>query len=212
VRGRPPAAGRPLAAGGRRPLALVGCALAALVGLASGCASSPPPPEAPPSEAELRARIQENSLDPWPHHALARLHEERGEYEQAIQSYGRCINLLKPRSATRPVLDLGVLHHRLGSPTPAERCYGEVLATVASDPRSYRENDDYKVAALGMQRILTARGDEEALRALRGRFLDELGGNEGQWERGPLWLTPLESPPGRSPGDGEARTEPASPQ
>ena len=124
-----------------------------LIGLLGSCASSPEPTPTPFTEGELRKQVEKNSLDPWPHYALALLHENRREYEDALREYGQAINLLPARKATRPVLKLGILHHRMNNYEPALRCYEEVLSTIASESETYLTNDDFKSAAVGAKVI-----------------------------------------------------------
>ncbi|RMG14484.1 MAG: tetratricopeptide repeat protein [Planctomycetota bacterium] len=184
----------------RRAIGLLGiCALAG-----GGCASPPPPPPGPPSEALLRARIKNDSLDPWPRYELARLYERQGRIPEALHEYGQAILLLPPRSATRPTLALGALHHRLGNLEAAARCYRDVLATIPSDTAFYRSNGDYRAAARGLKAILEAQGGAaSALQALHERYLDDFGGSAEEWERPPPWLgTP-------SPSGGEGPVPPA---
>lgn len=163
-------------------------AAAALLALVAGCAT-PPPPE-PPTDDELRSQIENDSFDPNPPFELAHRYEARGWYEKAIALYGMAVNRLPPRSGTRPVLDLGILHHRLGNTAAAARCYDEVLATHPALTTRYRENPDYRRAALGRKLLLT--DDPLALASLEARFLDELGGTPEQWAAGAPWITPLD--------------------
>ena len=199
--GRATASRRLLASSARGVLVLL-----LLVG-ASRCASprpAPTPTETP--EELLRGQIRDDSLDPWPHYELAKLYERRGDSARAIQEYGMAINLLPPRSATRPVLDLGVLHHRMGSLAAARRCYEEVLETFPSDTREFRRNPDFRRAALGLKPILIAADAPRELERARERFLNELGGTEEEWERGPPWVTPpRRTAPALSDGLGEGR-------
>jgi len=176
------------------------------VALALVACGGPPPAPAPAQtdEQRLQGRVRDNSLDPWPHYELARLYESQGQYGEAIREYGQCINLLPPRRHTRPVLDLGVLHQRLGNAAPARRCYREVLDTFPRDTRAFRQNQDYRVAARSLRLLV----DEREQGELRARFLGELGGREPDWELPPPWLAPLDPPPkqreGAAPGAGVA--------
>ena len=169
-----------------------GALLLALALALVACAGDPPSAQGPTQtdEQRLQARVRDDSLDPWPHYELARLHEAQGLYPEAIREYGQCINLLPPRRHTRPVLDLGVLHQRLGNEAPARRCYREVLDTFPRDTRAFRRNQDYRVAARSL-RLLVDEGERAELRA---RFLSELGGREPDWELPPPWLAPLDPP------------------
>ena len=177
----------------------MGAAAVALV--AVGCAGDPPPVPRVYTEEGLNAEITADTKNPWPHYHLGQLFQRRGKYREAISQYGLAINALPPRSATRPVLALGLLHHGLANPDPAERCYREVLDTVASDSRSYVRNDDYKVAAIGLAALLGEREDAKAeLGALRQRFLSEFEGAEDDWSGGPTWVKPLNPPPETSGG------------
>lgn len=160
------------------------------VAFAVGCAGDPP--RRPLTEAELVAATRADSLDPWPHYDLARHYERRRNYKAAIHHYGMAINKVTPRTATGPMLSLGVLHHRLQHAEPAERCYREVLATVPSDTAYYVSNPDFRVAILSLAAILAGRdGAGEELERLRLRFLEDCGGTQAKWEAGPTWLTPL---------------------
>lgn len=172
----------------------------------AGCAEPAPAPDKAPKrpapasdEAGLRAEASEDTLDPWPHLRLAELYEGRGQYDRAIRAYGECINRLPPRSATRPVLKLGILHHRLGNLEVARRCYGEVLDTFPSVPSRFQTNPDFRAAARGARAALLDLKQPGGLPALERRFLGELGGKADEWQRRPEWLTPLpsESDPGR---------------
>jgi len=160
--------------------------------LSLAACEAPPEPDPPPrDEDSLQAEAQADTLDPWPHYHLARLYERRGSYDLAIGEYGAAINRLAPRSATRPVLDLGILHHRLGNPEPALRCYREVLATFPGDTRLLQTNPDFRHAALGAKALLTGPDDAARVEELHRRFVEELGGAEADWARGPTFLTPL---------------------
>lgn len=168
-----------------------------------GCTTAPPPATRPYTEEELRAQVQADNRDPWPHYGLAKLYMQRRNYEDAVREYGRTVNLLPPNKATRPVLELGILHHRMGNPEPALRCYDEVLKTIpASNNDLYEQNNDFKYAAVGAKVILESQGGDHAARIeeLRYRFLRELGGTEEAWDRGAIWIKPLEEPGPEKPG------------
>ena len=154
-------------------------------------------------------RVAADNRDPWPHYELGLLYDELGDDETALAHYGRAINLLPPRSYTRPVLNLGKIHHRQGRSDAAERCYREVLDTFPERPSLFRENPDYREAALGVGSILTDQGEDDTqLEQLRTRYLGELGGTEAEWEAGPWWLPSGDDDAGAGVGDDDA-TEPA---
>ena len=87
-----------------------------LVLWAVGCASEPPPAARHGyTEEELNTQIQADSQNPWPHYHLGQILQRRGKYGDAVSQYGLAINALPPRSATRPVLALALLHHGLAN-------------------------------------------------------------------------------------------------
>jgi hypothetical protein len=65
----------------------------------------------------------------------------------------------------------------------ARRMFDEVLRTVPSEARLYRENPDYREAALGLKEVFAHEPDERAAERVRQRFLDELGGAEKDWPK-----------------------------
>jgi tetratricopeptide (TPR) repeat protein len=137
------------------------------------------------------AATRADSLNPWPHYDLGRYYERRKKFNEAIHHYGMAINKLTPRTATGPMLSLGVLHHRFKRLEPAERCYREVLATVPSDTEYYASNRDYQLAILGLKALLTGRdGAGAELETLRARFTEDCRGTDAQWETGATWLGP----------------------
>ncbi|MGE0712282.1 MAG: type IV pilus biogenesis/stability protein PilW [Planctomycetota bacterium] len=171
-------------------------ALLLAAGLAlAACGGDPPPADEVPSPEQLRAAAQRDTLDPWPHYGLARWAEAEGRWDEAVREYGQTINLLPPRRVTRPMLDLGVLHHRMGHLAPARRCYLEVLDTQPGSGAGYRKNQDYRAAARSLRALALAQG-EPVDEALAWRFVDELGGDPREWETPPPWLRPLERPRG----------------
>lgn len=172
-------------------------ALACLVIAGTGCPTFHPKPERDErpiesySERDLRMMAKADTLDPWPHFGLGVHAERKKNHDRAIFEYGECINRLPPRRYTRPMIALGILHHRLGSLRAARRCYLEVLETFPSKSTTFKKNPDYKSAALGLKPMHVAARETEALARLKKRFIDEFGGSEAEWKRGPVWIKPI---------------------
>ncbi len=150
----------------------------------AACSSAPEP--VPETREQRRVRCEKalvasGDKDPWAFFELGQIDEEEGELEKAVEDYGSAVALLPARSVTRPALSLARVHAKLGHWDPARRMYEEVLETVAVDARYYRENPDYRAAALGLKEVFEHRPDVPAASRVRERFLGELGGKASDW-------------------------------
>jgi len=180
----------------RRPSARLFGALL-VVALLAACASTDEQPtgEVKPLDCkEVEQRLKDDPTDVYAHYLLAHFLEDEQRYEQAIEEYGAAINLTERGTLTTPTLDLGKLHQRLGNLVAAERLYREVLGTFPADTRLFKQNPDYKDAALGLKPILEARGDAAGVEQLGASYVADFGGTKGGWDKGPPWM--------KKPGDG----------
>lgn len=152
--------------------------------LLAGCSSDPETqPETP---AQRRARCEKKLVDtgdkdPWAHQELGELDEAEGDLDKAVEEYGSAVALLPARHVTRPALSLGRVHLKRGRWEPARRMFDEVLQTVPSEPRLYKENPDYREAALGLKEVFAHEPDPRAEERARQRFLDDFGGAAKDW-------------------------------
>lgn len=158
-------------------------ALVLVLALLAACSSPEPKPETP---AERRARcekqlVESGNKDPWAYYELGMLDEAEGELGKAVEDYGSSVALLPAQHYTRPALSLGRVHLKLGHDEPARRMFEEVLRTVPADAKLYRENPDYREAALGLKEVFSREKDPREAERVRRRFLEELGGSEKDW-------------------------------
>ncbi len=156
--------------------------LVLLVALAA-CSEPAPKPESP---AQRRTRcekrlVESGNKDPWAYFELGELDEAENDLERAVEDYGAAVALLPPRRVTRPALSLGRVHLKRGRLEPARRMFEEVLQTVPDDSKRYKENPDFRAAALGLKEVFEKAPDPRAEERVRARFLDELGGAAKDW-------------------------------
>jgi tetratricopeptide (TPR) repeat protein len=144
--------------------------LVLLVALAA-CASDPAP--AP--------RRDSGDKDPWAYFERGAADEAAGDLDKAVEEYGAAVALLPARRVTRPAVSLGRVHLKRARWEPARRMFEEVLNTVPDDIRRYKENPDYREAALGLKEVFAHISDPRAEERARARFLDEMGGSEKDW-------------------------------
>ncbi|MBI3724317.1 hypothetical protein HY251_10255 [bacterium] len=150
-----------------------------------GCGDPEPAPR-PEGDDARRTRLEKRladagNKDPWAFYELGEIDERQGELDRAVEDYGAAVALLPPYRATRPALALGRVHLARGKLEPARRMLEEVIATIASDPRSYHENPDYREASLLLKKIYEHDKDARAAARLRERFLEEFGGKIEDW-------------------------------
>jgi tetratricopeptide (TPR) repeat protein len=160
-------------------------ALVLVLVLLLGC-SSEEPEKRPESPEQKRSRLEKRLVDtgdkdPWAYLELGELDESEGDLEKAVQDYGASVALLPAQKYTRPAVSLGRVHLKRMKWEPARRMFEEVLRTVPSESKLYKENPDYREAALGLKEVFAHLPDERAAERTRQRFLDELGGAEKDW-------------------------------
>jgi len=153
--------------------------------LVLGCSDPGPKPETP---AERRTRCEKEiaasgDRDWRPYFELGALDESEGDLDKAVDHYGAAVALLPPRRITRPALSLGRVHLKRNNLEAARRLFEEVLGTVPEDAALYRQNPDYREAALGLKEVFAHSPDPKAEERVRERFLDELGGSEREWPK-----------------------------
>lgn len=131
--------------------------------------------------AEIRDHLRENPQDASARFALATVFERERRLEEASAELALVVKSLPPRRYTSPSLALGRVEHALKRDIQARRAFEDVLATVPEDLSYYRDNDDYKEAAVLLAGILIRERAFDELGRVRRRYLFELGGDPHEW-------------------------------